>query len=63
MSQEIFNLTWHTYTDHLRNMFHNIMNTKEMADVTLVSEDKIKFKAHKIILVTSSALFKSIISD
>ena len=63
MSQEKFNLTWHTYTDHLRQMLNDMMSSNELADVTLVSEDKKKFKAHKVVLSGSSSVFKSIISD
>ena len=63
MNQEKFNLTWHTYTDHLREMLHNMMSSNELTDITLVSEDKKKFKAHKVVLSASSSVFKSIISD
>ena len=63
MNQKKFNLTWHTYTDHLREMLHDMMSSNEMTDVTLVSEDKKKFKAHKVVLSASSSVFKSIISD
>ena len=40
MNQEKFDLTWHTYTDHLREMLHDMMTSNELTDVTLVSEDK-----------------------
>ena len=63
MSQEQFDLTWHTNTDHLRSMLHDLMYTNELTDVTLVSEDKKQFKAHKVILSASSSFFKSIICD
>jgi len=63
MNQEKFNLTWHTYTDHLREMLHDMMSSNELTDVTLVSEDKKQFKAHKVVLSASSPVFKSIISD
>ena len=63
MNQEKFNLAWHTYTDHLKEMLHDMMSSNEFTDVTLVSEDKKKFKAHRIILSASSSVFKSIISD
>merc|ERR1712189_165497 len=56
-------LTWHTYTDHLREMLHDMMTSNELTDVTLVSEDKKHFKAHKVVLSASSKVFKSIISD
>ena len=63
MNQEKFDLTWHTYTDHLREMLHDMMTSNELTDVTLVSEDKKKFKAHKIVLSASSSVFKSIINE
>ena len=44
MNQEKFNLTWHTYTDHLREMLHNLLFSEDLTDVTLVSEDKKRFK-------------------
>ena len=63
MSQEMFDLTWQTYTDHLREMLHGMMTSKALTDVTLVSEDKKHFKAHKVVLSASSSVFKNIISD
>ena len=36
----MFTLTWKTYTDHLREMLRNMMSSKELTDVTLVSGDK-----------------------
>ena len=63
MNQEKFNLTWNSYTDHLREMLHDMMSSNELTDVTLVSEDKKKFKAHKVVLSATSSVFKSIISD
>ena len=62
MTHEKFNLNWHTYTDHLREMLHDIMNDKELSDVTLICEDKKQFKAHKLVLSASSPVFKDIIS-
>ena len=63
MNQDKFNLNWNTYTDHLMEMLHNMMSSNELADVTLVSEDKKIFKAHKVVLSACSSVFKSIISD
>ena len=63
MNQEKFDLTWHTYGDHLREMLHHMLISNELTDVTLVSEDKKHFKAHKIVLSASSTVFKNIISD
>ena len=63
MNQEKYNLSWHTYTDHLKEMLHHIMNSNELTDITLVSEDRKIFKAHKVVLSACSSVFKSIIND
>ena len=63
MLQEQFNLNWHTYSDHLKEMMLNLMDTNETADVTLVCEDKAKFRAHKFVLMSCSPVFYSIIND
>ena len=63
MFTEKFDLTWHTFTDHLREMLHDMMTCNELTDVTLVSEDKKQYKAHKVVLSASSTVFKNIIGD
>merc|ERR1712126_698467 len=63
MSQEQFNLNWHTYNDHLKEMMQNLMKSNETADVTLMCEDKIQFKAHKFVLNSCSPIFQTIIND
>merc|ERR1712126_220067 len=63
MHQVKYNLNWHTFSDHLREMLQELMKSAELADVTLVCDDKTKFKAHKIVLSACSSVFKSIVSD
>ena len=63
MNEKKFDLTWHTYTDHLREMLHNMITSNELTDVTLVSEDRKQFKAHKVVLSATSTVFESIISQ
>ena len=63
MSLEKYNLKWHTYSDHLREMLHEMMKSNELTDVTLVCDDKRQFKAHKIVLSACSSVFKSIVND
>ena len=63
MSQEQFNLNWHTYSDHLKEMMVNLMESYETSDVTIVCEDKTKFKAHKFVLNACSPVFQSILND
>ena len=63
MTQEQFNLNWHTYSDHLKEMMQNLLQSTDNADVTLVCQDKTKFKAHKFVLRSCSTIFQSIIMD
>ena len=63
MNSEKYNLEWHSYTDHLRNMLHEMRKSNDLTDVTLVCDDKRQFKAHKIVLSACSSVFKSIIND
>ena len=63
MAQEQFNLNWHTYSDHLKEMMQNLMQSNKSTDVTLVCEDKTRFKAHKFVLSACSPVFQSIITD
>ena len=60
---EQFNLNWHTYTDHLKEMMHSLMEAKNSTDVTLVCDDKNKLRAHKFVLSACSPMFHSIIED
>ena len=62
MNLEKYILTWHKYTDHLRGMLFNMLSSKELTDVTLVSEDKKQFRAHKVVLSACSSVLKSYIS-
>jgi len=63
MSQEQFDLNWHTYSDHLRELMETLMNTNKSADVTLICNDKTKFRAHKFVLSACSPVFQSIIDE
>ena len=60
---EQLNLNWHTYNDHLKDMMQNLMQSHESSDVTLVCEDKTRFKAHLFVLNACSPVFQSIISE
>ena len=59
--QEKYNLTWNTYSDHLRVMMKEMMTSGDFADVTLICEDKKKIKAHKNILSACSPVLKDIL--
>ena len=47
---EKYTLNWQTFSDHLKLMFKDIYREGRYTDVTLVSDDKTQFKAHKIVL-------------
>merc|ERR1712133_247137 len=63
MDTEKCNINWHTYSDHLRDMLYEMRESDQLTDVTLVCDDKMQFKAHKIVLSACSPVFKSIIND
>ena len=60
---EKLNLKWHTYANHLKDMMQDLTLSDSLTDVTLVSDDKRYFKAHKIVLSASSQMFKNIINE
>ena len=60
---EQFNLKWHTYNEHLRELMQHLLQSNESTDITLVCEDKTKLKAHKFVLNACSPVFQSIIND
>ena len=61
MHQEKYSLTWHTYSDHLKNMMKELMINEDYSDVTLVTEDKKHIKANVHILSACSPVFKEIL--
>ena len=63
MSQEQVNVTWQTYSSHLKEMMKNLLESSDAADVTLVCDDRTKYKAHKFVLKACSPVFKSIMTD
>merc|ERR1712189_125059 len=63
LTMEQFNLNWHSYNDHLKEMMQNLLLSTESTDITLICEDKTKFKAHKFVLNACSPLFQTIIND
>ena len=63
MSQEQFTLNWHTYSDHLKDLMQNLMQSNKSSDVTIVCEDKTRYKVHKFVLNACSPVFQSIIDN
>ena len=58
---EKYNLTWSSYSDHLKSMMKELMMNEDFSDVTLVTEDKKQIKANIYILTACSPVFKDIL--
>ena len=58
---EKFSLKWNDYLSNWTNSLSELRNDVESADVTLMSDDKVKFTAHKVLLSSCSNLFRSIL--
>ena len=58
---EKFSLKWNDYQSNWTKSLSDLRDDTETADVTLISDDKVKFTAHKIILSTCSNTFKFIL--
>ena len=58
---EKFSLKWKHYQSNWTKSLSELLNDTESSDVTLISDDKIKFMAHKILLSSCSDTFKCIL--
>ena len=54
-------LEWNDFKDNVFNVFENLSEDKEFADVTLACKDGKQVMAHKGILASSSSFFKNIL--
>ena len=63
MWSENYKINWHSYSDHMGEMLQDMIRNEKFTDVTLVCDDEIQFKAHKVILSTCSEFFQRIICD
>ena len=58
---EKFSLKWNDYQSNWNESLAELRNDKESADVTLISDDKVKFCGHRILLSSCSDTFKFIL--
>ena len=61
MANERYNLTWHSFSDHLQQMFQSWRDDESSQDVTLICDDKTKIKAHQMVLKACSPVFASML--
>ena len=61
MSQEMITLEWKFLPPNLSTSLSNVFTENSYSDVTLVSDDKIPFHAHKYVLSASSPVLKNIL--
>ena len=60
---EKFSLKWNDYLSNWNKSLSELRNDNEFADVTLISDDKVKFSAHKILLSSCSSMLKFILKE
>ena len=60
---EKFSLKWNDYQSNWTQSLSELRNDKESADITLISDDKVKFSAHKVLLSSCSNMFKLILKE
>ena len=60
---EKFCLKWNDYQSNWNRPLSELRNDNDFADVTLISDDKVKFSAHKVLLSSCSNMFKFILKS
>ena len=60
---EKFALKWNDYQSTWNKALSELRNDDDLADVTLISDDKRRFSAHKILLSSCSSVFKFILKE
>ena len=58
---EKHDLKWKTFNDHLVGVFRDLGEEEYFADVTLVSDDQVQTKAHKVVLSACSPVLKTLL--
>ena len=60
MTEEKCHLSWHTFTDNLKELLRHMKTDDTFADVTLVSDDGREVRAHKVVLAACSPIIKEL---
>ena len=62
MSGEKLCLQWNDFAENITSTFTELREDREFADVTLACEDGQQIEAHKVVLISSSPFFRSLLS-
>ena len=60
---EKFSLKWNDYNSNWNKSLSKLRENNAFADVTLITDDKVKFSAHRILLSSCSNVFDFILKD
>ena len=60
---EKFALKWNDYQSNWNKTLSQLRKDTDFADVTLISDDKVKFSAHKVLLSACSNMLKFILKE
>ena len=60
---EKFNLKWNDFQSNVSQSFQEVRKAQSLLDVTLVSDDLMEIKAHRLMLTVCSDFFKTILKD
>ena len=60
---EKFSLKWNDFQSNWKRSLSQIRGNNDFADVTIITHDKVKFMAHKILLSSCSETFKFILKE
>ena len=63
MTSEKFSLKWNDYQTKWGQSLSGLRNDTELSDVTLITDDKVKMSAHKILLSSCSNVFNFILKE
>ena len=63
MAVKTLNVSWNNFQNVAKDMFRQLKSDTDFTDVTLVSEDLVHIRAHKVILAASSDLFQDILRN
>ena len=63
VTQDNLDITWQDFSDHVTNLNSELVKNERFADVILVSDDLVEFKAQKVILSGCSQVVIDILKN